>query len=125
MFATVCKTFYFDAAHKIDCFGQGHKCGHLHGHTWEVEISVAGSVSKETGIVIDYYAIMAAWATLHDQIDHKYLNEVEGLEIPTTENIAAWLWVRLEPWLTGSHYRLSRLSIREGKGDRCEFFGAL
>ena len=124
MFAVVSRVFCFDAAHKIECFGQGHKCGRLHGHTWEVEIFVAGVVSPETGIVIDYYEIDRAWARVFDEIDHCYLNEVPGLELPSTENIAVWIWTKMYAPLSSEHRKLSKISIREGKADRCEFFGA-
>ena len=124
MFAEVSKTFIFDAAHKIECFGQGHKCGRLHGHTWTVEVYVAGAVFKETGIVIDYYDIMEAWAPINAALDHNFLNDIPGLEIPSTENIARFIWLALEPRLTSTTYKLVRLVIQEGASDKCVFYGA-
>lgn len=114
------KTFHFDAAHLVPCFASnGHKCGRLHGHTWRVEIHVEGPVDPATRIVIDYYDIEAAWAPIYEAVDHRYLNEIPGLEHPTTEEIARWVWVRLKPALP----LLSALVFFEGLTDRCEYRG--
>lgn len=128
MFATVNRTFYFDAAHLVPCFGQGHKCGRLHGHTWRVTITIAGKVHEVDGIVVDYYNIDKVWKDeIYDVIDHTYLNEIPGLEMPTTEHIAAWMWRRLIGPLTSPEktYQMSKITIQEGQSDACEFFGAL
>jgi 6-pyruvoyltetrahydropterin/6-carboxytetrahydropterin synthase len=114
------ETFTFDAAHYVPCFaGIGHKCGRLHGHTWRVEIHVEGEVNPETAILVDYYDLHAAWAPIGEALDHRYLNEVEGLEKPTTEVIAAWIWERLKPSLP----LLSKLVLYEGATARCEYRG--
>lgn len=127
MFCTVSKTFTFDASHRIRSFGKDHKCARMHGHTWKVKVTVAGAVNPETGIVIDYYDIMEAWKPVLEALDHRHLNDVEGLEIPSTENIAAFIWRKMEGPLTSKDktYKLSRLEIFEGETDSCEFFGAL
>jgi queuosine biosynthesis protein QueD len=127
MFATVTKEFIFDAAHKITQFGEGHKCARLHGHTWRVLITVAGAVDPLTGVVIDYYELKKAWEEIHKVIDHNYLTEIPGLEIPTTENIASWIWQRLIGPLSSPEkkWQLSRIVIHEGHANMCEFFGAV
>ena len=127
MYATVSKSFDFDAAHQLLVFGEGHKCARLHGHTWQVEVTVAGAVNPLTGVVLDFYHIQNAWKPLHELLDHRYLNEIEGLEIPSIENLAGWIWTRLLPSLSSptKTYMMSKLLLREGFGGSCEFFGAL
>lgn len=85
----------FEAAHRLPNVPDGHKCARLHGHSYRVEIRVAGPVGEETGWVIDYAEIKAAWAPLHGQLDHRYLNDVDGLTNPTSENLARWIWGHL------------------------------
>ncbi len=89
------REFTFEAAHRLPRVPEGHKCGRLHGHSYRVEIRVGGPVSEETGWVMDFADIAAAFAPLHDRLDHRYLNEVEGLENPTSENLARWIADRL------------------------------
>lgn len=87
----ICKSFTFDAAHKLDRFPDGHPCARLHGHTYRVELVVEGALDEQ-GIICDYADIAAAWAPLHAELDHRYLNEVQGLELPTTEVLAHWIY---------------------------------
>ena len=78
---------------------EGHKCRRLHGHSYRVEVAIAGEVDLRTGLLIDYAAIGEAFAPLHAALDHRYLNEVDGLENPTSELLARWIWERLAPVL--------------------------
>lgn len=89
------KTFDFDAAHRLDRLPPDHKCHRLHGHTYRVEIRVRGEIDEQTGMLVDYERISKAWAPLHDRLDHHYLNDVDGLEVPTTEVLAWWIFNRL------------------------------
>ena len=91
----VVKAFRFEAAHLLPNVPDGHKCGRLHGHSFLVEIEVEGPVEEEPGWVLDFADIKAAFAPILDQLDHYYLNEIEGLENPTSENLARWIWQRL------------------------------
>lgn len=91
---TIAKTFDFDAAHFLPKVAEGHKCARLHGHTYRVEIRVAGELDAR-GMVCDYAEIAVAWAPIHDVLDHRCLNEVPGLENPTTEVLAPWILERL------------------------------
>lgn len=127
MIAFITKIFTFDAAHQISTFPDWHRCRRLHGHSWKVNITVSGVVSPETGIVLDYHDISEAWKPVYDMLDHRYLNEIAGLELPTTENLARWIWLRMEPALTSPNntYKLSKVVIQEGDGGFCEFLGAL
>lgn len=103
------KEFTFEAAHRLPYVPEDHKCARLHGHSFQVAIHVAGVVGRETGWVMDFGEIKRAFQPLHDQLDHHYLNEVDGLYNPTSENIARWIWQRLHCGLPG----LSQILVRE------------
>lgn len=91
------KVFTIEAAHRLPNVPEGHKCARLHGHSFRIEIRVAGQVDPATGWVMDFADIKAAFAPLHDQLDHRYLNDISGLENPTSEHLAIWIWDRLLP----------------------------
>src|SRR6266705_3375234 len=93
------KTFQFEAAHLLPRLPKAHKCRRLHGHSFKVEIAVAGECDAEPGWVMDYADISDAFKPIWEKLDHRYLNEIPGLENPTSENLAAWIWRRLEPKL--------------------------
>ena len=92
------KEFTFEAAHRLPRVPEGHKCARLHGHSFRVRLSVAGE-PDERGWVMDFADIKAAFAPLHARLDHHYLNDIEGLENPTSELLARWIWERLKPAL--------------------------
>lgn len=93
MKVTISKTFDFDAAHRLPRVARGHKCARMHGHTYRVELRLAGEPDSR-GMVVDYAEIAAAWQPIHDRIDHRTLNKVKGLENPTTEILAPWILKR-------------------------------
>jgi len=93
------KEFTFEAAHRLPNVPAGHKCARLHGHSFHVRIHVSGAVGPTTGWIMDFADIKQAFAPLHEALDHRYLNEVEGLENPTSENIARWIWRALRDTL--------------------------
>jgi 6-pyruvoyltetrahydropterin/6-carboxytetrahydropterin synthase len=93
------KTFQFEAAHLLPHVAEGHKCRRLHGHSFVVDVVVEGECDPKLGWLMDYADISAAFKPIHDQLDHYYLNEIPGLENPTSENLAAWIWQRLRPSL--------------------------
>lgn len=101
MLTTISKTFDFDAAHRLDRLPPEHKCHRLHGHTYRVEIRLRGEPGRRLGMLIDYADIAAAWRPLHDLLDHRLLNEIPGLGVPTTEVLAEWVYERLAPSLGG------------------------
>ncbi len=103
------KTFIFEAAHRLPNVPAGHKCARLHGHSFRVEIHARGEVDPYTGWVMDFADIKKAFKPLYDRLDHYYLNDIEGLENPTSENIARWVWTRLKPALP----QLCRVVIHE------------
>lgn len=96
MIARLAKSFRIEAAHLLPRVPPGHKCRRLHGHSYRVEIVVEGPVDPDTGWLMDFASIGEAFAPLLEQLDHHYLNEVEGLDNPTSENLARWIWVRLQ-----------------------------
>lgn len=102
------REFTFEAAHRLPQVPEGHKCARLHGHSYRLEVHVRGDVDPVSGMVMDFADIKAAFKPLEDKLDHYYLNEVEGLENPTSENLARWVWKHLEGALP-----LSRIVVRE------------
>jgi 6-pyruvoyltetrahydropterin/6-carboxytetrahydropterin synthase len=97
------KEFTFEAAHRLPNLPPEHKCHRLHGHSFKVQVFVEGPMDERLGWVQDFGDIKQAFKPLYDQLDHRYLNEVEGLDNPTSENLARWIWQRLRPrleWLS-------------------------
>ena len=113
------KEFSFEAAHKLPNVPAGHKCGRLHGHSFYVKIYVAGDVDPLTGWIMDFSDIKTVFKPIYDQLDHYYLNDIHGLENPTSENIAKWIWNRLKPELP----ILSKIEIRETCTSGCLYQG--
>lgn len=113
------RSFTFEAAHALPTFPEGHKCGRLHGHSFRVEVHVAGEVDEQRGYLIDYGDIKTACEPVRARLDHYYLNEIEGLENPTAENLARWIWERLKPGLP----LLSAVCIAETCTTGCEYRG--
>ena len=93
------KTFQFEAAHLLPHLPKSHKCRRLHGHSFGVEIVVSGECDPRLGWLMDYADISRAFKPILERLDHYYLNEVPGLDNPTSENIAAWIWNELKPRL--------------------------
>lgn len=93
------KDFTFEAAHKLPNVPSDHKCGRLHGHSYKVRIHMEGEVDETSGWFIDFGDIKRIFNPIYIQLDHHYLNDISGLENPTAENIAKWIWVQLKPLL--------------------------
>jgi 6-pyruvoyltetrahydropterin/6-carboxytetrahydropterin synthase len=113
------KELRFEAAHRLPKVPAGHKCQRLHGHSFKVELTVAGPVNEETGWFIDYDILEAVWRPLYDVLDHNYLNEVPGLENPTSEHLARYIWDKMKPSLPS----LERITVHETCDARCEYEG--
>jgi queuosine biosynthesis protein QueD len=113
------KAFTFEAAHFLPTFPEGHKCRRLHGHSFRVELGVAGEVDERRGYLIDYGQVKAACEPVRAILDHSYLNEIDGLENPTAENLARWIWQRLKPGLP----LLSAVRVHETCTTACEYRG--
>ncbi len=100
--------FWFDAAHRFLHMPVGHKYHGLHGHSFRVEIAVAGTPDAASGFIVDFGELEAAGEAVRDRLDHRYLNEIEGLDSPSLEHIARFVWNALKPRFAG----LSRVVIR-------------
>ena len=97
------KVFHIEAAHRLPNVPPGHKCARLHGHSFRVEIHVRGEPDPALGWVMDFADVKRAFAPVFEQIDHRYLNDVPGLENPTSERLAEWIWHALRPQLPALH----------------------
>lgn len=113
------KEFRFEAAHKLPKVPAGHKCGRLHGHSFRVTIRTQGPLDPELGWVIDYQEITHIFAPLLKVLDHSYLNEIEGLENPTSENIAHWIVAQLAIHPT---LNLTSVTIKETCSSACTVY---
>jgi len=119
MNARLVHEFRFEAAHRLPRVPEGHKCSRLHGHSFRVELAIDGPVDPQTGWVIDFAELERRWAPLHALLDHRYLNEVPGLENPTSEVLAQFIWQSIQPSLAV----LSRVTVYETCESRCEYEG--
>ena len=113
------RSFTFEAAHWLPTFPEGHKCRQVHGHSFAVEIAVEGEVDPVKGYLIDFGEIKAACEPIRKRLDHQCLNEIEGLENPTAEMLARWIWERLVPELP----LLAAVTIQETCNCRCKYRG--
>jgi 6-pyruvoyltetrahydropterin/6-carboxytetrahydropterin synthase len=111
------REFSFEAAHRLPCVPEAHKCARLHGHSYRVAVHVEGPVGEETGWVMDFGEIKAALDPIRAELDHYYLNEIPGLENPTSEVLASWIWDRLTPDLPG----LSGVTVGETCTSGCTY----
>ncbi|MCA9291002.1 MAG: 6-carboxytetrahydropterin synthase QueD [Phycisphaerales bacterium] len=119
MFVRLSKTIDFEAAHWLPCFPEGHKCRRMHGHSFRVDIVVAGEIPDGRHYLVDYGDIKAVLRPITEQLDHYCLNDIAGLENPTSEMIAAWLWDRLAPDLP----LLDEIIVHETCTSRCAYRG--
>ena len=113
------KTFQFEAAHKLSNVPPDHKCARLHGHSFRVEVVVAGECDPRLGWLMDYADISKAFKPLLDRLDHYYLNEIPGLENATSENLAKWIWDQLKPKVP----LLTEIVVAETCMSRCVYRG--
>lgn len=113
------KEFTFEAAHRLPNVPAGHKCSRLHGHSFHVALYVEGPVGDHSGWVMDFSDVKTAFKPLYVQLDHNYLNDIEGLSNPTSENIARWIWKNLKPALP----QLAKVVIRETCTSGCVYDG--
>lgn len=113
------KEFSIEAAHLLPEAPAGHKCRRLHGHSFRIAVHLAGQADPRTGWLVDFGEIKDAFRPLHDRLDHNYLNEIEGLENPTSENLARWIWERLKPRLP----LLAKVVVRETCTTGCVYTG--
>ncbi len=113
------RIFHLQCARRLPALPDSHPCSRLHGHSFEVELTLSGVVDPAMGWVLDFEAIQIAWQPIHAALDHRYLNDIEGLANPTSENLAVGLWQRLKPQLTD----LSRVKVMETHDSGCVYRG--
>lgn len=113
------KTFTLESAHRLPNVPAGHKCARVHGHSFRVELHVRGEVDPHLGWVMDFADMRVAFEPLFQRLDHHYLNDVPGLENPTSENLARWIWRELRPRLP----LLSRVVVHETCTSGASFSG--
>ena len=97
MQVSLIKTFDFDAAHWLPNFPEGHKCRRLHGHSYKVDVVIAGEMDEEKGYLMDFGELKQLIEPIREQLDHRLLNDIDGLTNPTSEMIARWIYDHLRP----------------------------
>lgn len=113
------RVFQVEAAHWLPNVPEDHKCRRMHGHSFRIEVHVGGEPGEESGWVMDFADLRSAFQPLHDQLDHRCLNDIPGLENPTSENLARWVWERLEPRLPN----ITRVVVQETCNAGCVYTG--
>jgi len=111
--------FGFESAHRLPNVPDGHKCGRLHGHSFRVRLTLRGVPGADTGWIMDFGDLKKAWKPLEEVLDHRYLNEIPGLENPTSEVLARWIWDKMAPVLP----ELWAVSVRETCTAGCTYRG--
>ena len=113
------KEYRFEAAHRLPEVPPGHKCARLHGHSFRFEVHVVGPVDPRTGWLIDFGELDTLVQPLVDQLDHHYMNDIEGLANPTSEVTAKWLFDHIKPRLP----QLTAITFYETHDARCIYRG--
>ncbi len=115
----VFKEFTFEAAHRLPNVPPGHKCSRLHGHSFHVRLTLSGDLDPLYGWLMDFSDIKQSFKPVYERLDHHYLNDIPGLENPTSENLAIWIWNEMKPHLP----QLSAVEIRETCTSGCIYRG--
>ena len=113
------RIFTVEAAHRLPNVPAGHKCARLHGHSFRIELHVSGEVDSHTGWVMDFAEVKRIFQPAYDRLDHHYLNEIPGLENPTSENLARWVWNEIKPQLP----LLNKVVVHETCTSGCVYTG--
>ncbi|MBM2830370.1 MAG: 6-carboxy-5,6,7,8-tetrahydropterin synthase [Gammaproteobacteria bacterium] len=113
------KVFTIEAAHLLPNLPDNHKCKRLHGHSFRIEVHVTGPVDEHLGWVMDFADIGTHIKPVFETLDHRFLNDINGLENPTSENLARWIWQKLKPQLA----ELSSIVVGETCTSGCIYRG--
>ena len=113
------KVFTVEAAHRLPHVPEGHKCARLHGHSFRIELHLSGPVHPQAGWVMDFADVKAAFKPIYERLDHHYLNDISGLENPTSEQLAKWIWDQAKPLLP----LLSAIVVHETCTSGCRYTG--
>jgi len=114
----ISKTFQLESAHRLPHVPPGHKCARIHGHSFRITLVVGGEVDPVIGWIVDFADIEEAWKPLHTMLDHQYLNDVAGLENPTSENLARFVFERV----TIARARLVSVTVEETCAAACTLY---
>ncbi|MGC3982177.1 MAG: 6-carboxytetrahydropterin synthase QueD [Steroidobacteraceae bacterium] len=114
------RIFTIEAAHRLPNVPAGHKCSRLHGHSFRIELHLSGEVNAQTGWIMDFAEVKKIFQPTYDRLDHHYLNDIAGLENPTSENLARWIWNAIKPQLP----LLSKVVVHETCTSGCVYTGA-
>ena len=115
----ISQAFKFEAAHRLPNVPPSHRCSRLHGHSYRIEVQLDGPVDPVTGFVVDFFDLEDSFTRIKDALDHRCLNDVEGLENPTAENIAVWIWGKLKQKL----HQISSVRVYETSECWAEYDG--
>ena len=115
----VFKSFTIEAAHRLPNVAESHPCARVHGHSFVVELWVRGTIGARSGWVVDFAEIAEAFRPLHQQLDHRLLNDIDGLANPTSEHLAIWIWDRVSTSVRG----LTKVVVRETASSGCVYRG--
>ena len=113
------KVFTIEAAHRLPNVPEGHKCARVHGHSFRIELNVSGEPDPHFGWIMDFSELKTAFQPFYDQLDHHYLNDIDGLSNPTSERLATWIWERLKPAVP----LLSEVVVHETCTSGCRYRG--
>ena len=115
----VYKKFNIESARSIPNLPKTHPCHHIHGHSFKIIISVKGPINKQNGFVTDFQDIDDAFSSFKKELDHSYLNDIEGLQNPTSENICIWIWDKIQSSLPNIY----KIEIKETDSTGCIYKG--
>ncbi|MCB1174583.1 MAG: 6-carboxytetrahydropterin synthase QueD [Leptospiraceae bacterium] len=116
----ICKQFRFEAAHYLPKVPEGHKCRRMHGHSWKFDVICRGPIDPDTGWFIDFGDISRVVKPIVEQyLDHYCLNDIQGLDNPTSEILCVWLWDKIKPDLP----ELAEIVVYETCTSSCTFSG--
>ncbi|CAN4277835.1 6-carboxytetrahydropterin synthase QueD [Pseudoxanthomonas sp. LjRoot125] len=113
------KVFTVEAAHRLPHVPDGHKCARLHGHSFRIELHLSGPIDPRAGWVMDFADVKTAFQPIYDRLDHHYLNDIPGLDNPTSEQLATWIWDQAKPVLP----LLSAVVVHETCTSGCRYTG--
>jgi len=117
----ITQQYAFEAAHRLPRVPADHKCYRMHGHSFRIDVTLAGELDPASGWLMDFGAMDARIEPIiRDELDHRTLNDVPGLENPTSEMLCVWLWRRLERDLPA----LAAVTVHETCAARCTYRGA-
>ena len=115
----VYKKFHIESARSLPNLPDKHPCSQVHGHSFEIILKVYGELNEKTGFIIDFQEIEDSFNPIRNLLDHAYLNDIKGLENPTSENMCKYIWEEIKPKISG----LVEIEIKETYSTGCIYRG--